>query len=438
MGLSGQGPHTGVHWCMSTSTTTTTPDKHPISDESRSKHVDWLLGVTQIPTAAGKEQRVIAWLDRWLAGRDGIEKRVDPHGNIELSLSDAPSTEHPIYFTAHLDHPAFVVEQIVSPTELILSFRGGVMSDYFPDAAIRVHTNDNRYASARVIEEHDPDGKEWSETETRPFKMYRATTDGGSDEPHGASVGDIGTWVLPDAQIIDDEFGGIIHTNACDDLAAVAAALCALDEIRIAQENGAEKNDVRVLFTLAEEIGFVGAIGASRDGFMPKGSRIIALENSRAFPDSPIHGGPIVRVGDRISVFSPELTGAVAKVAERIAGGPATPKASEKQSDMPKWKWQRKLMAGGACEASVYCAFGYTSTCVCLPLGNYHNMAGLAEAQAGTHEGTPRVGREYVGIDDFHGMVDLLIGCGMDLPQSPGFIERVEKLWNERKFVIGS
>ncbi|MEZ6164206.1 MAG: hypothetical protein R3B67_07195 [Phycisphaerales bacterium] len=417
-----------------TTPTATTPDKHPISDETREKHVDWLMGLTQIPTAAGKEHRVIAWIDRWLTGRSGIEKRVDAHGNIELSLGGAPKTDHPVYFTAHLDHPAFVVEQITSPTELILSFRGGVMSDYFPDAPIRVYTDDDRYATATISEEHDPDGKEWSETEERPFKMYCAR----SEEPHGASVGDVGTWVLPDAQIIDDEFGGIIHTNACDDLAAVAAALCAFDEIRLAQQQGAKKNDVRVLFTLAEEIGFVGAIGASRDGFMPKGSRIIALENSRAFPDSPIHGGPIVRVGDRISVFSPELTGAVAKVAERIAGGPALPKASEKMSDMPTWKWQRKLMAGGACEASVYCAYGYTSTCVCLPLGNYHNMAGLAEAQAGTHEGTPRVGREYVGIDDFHGMVDLLIGCGMDLPQSPGFMERVEKLWEGRKFVIGS
>ncbi len=419
---------------MSSTTQTETPDKHPIDASTREKHVDWLLGVTQIPTAAGREQRVVAWIDRWINARDGIEKRVDAHGNIELSLTKAPTTDHPIYFTAHLDHPAFVVEQIVSANELILSFRGGVMSDYFPDAEIRVHNSETGFINATIIGEHDPDGKEWSETETRPFKMYLAK----SENPHAASVGDIGTWELPDAEIVDDEFGGIIHTNACDDLAAVAAALCALDEIWIAQNDSAKKNDVRVLFTLAEEIGFVGAIGASKDGFMPKGSRIIALENSRAFPDSPIHGGPIVRVGDRISVFSPELTGAVAKVAERIAGGPALPKASEKQSDMPAWKWQRKLMAGGACEASVYCAYGYSSTCVCLPLGNYHNMAGLAEAQAGTHEGTPRVGREYVGIDDFHGMVDLLIGCGMDLPQSPGFIERVEKLWDERKFVIGS
>lgn len=407
--------------------------KHEIPDARRAVHVDWLMRVTQIPTAAGREHRVIDWIDAWVADRDGIEKRVDAHGNIELRLSDAPETGHPVYFTAHLDHPAFVVEE-VRDGELILSFRGGVMSDYFPDAPVRVHHTDEGFIEATIVEEHDPDGKEWSETDTRPFKMYRASCDHAAN----ARVGDIGTWELPDAQIIDDEFGGIIHTNACDDLAAVAAALCALDEIRIAQAEGKQRTDVRVLFTLAEEIGFIGAIGASKDGFMPKGSRIIALENSRAFPDSPIHGGPIVRVGDRISVFSPELTGAVAKVAERIAGGPALPKASQKMTEMPKWKWQRKLMAGGACEASVFCAYGYTATCVCLPLGNYHNMANLSAVQEGSFEGTPRVGREHVGIDDFHGMVDLLIGCGLDLPQSPGFVERVEKLWDERKFVIGS
>ncbi|MEX0876191.1 MAG: hypothetical protein WD114_01920 [Phycisphaerales bacterium] len=410
------------------------PAVHVVPDKRLGEHRRWLMDVTQIPTAAGREQRVIAWIDRWISGRDGIAKRVDAHGNIELRLADVPQSDHPVYFTAHLDHPAFVVEEVRADDELILSFRGGVMSDYFPDAAIRVHTGDDGYAVATIIEEHDPDGKEWSETETRPFKMYRAV----SKQPHGAKVGDIGTWELPGAEIVDDEFGGIIHTNACDDLAAVAAALAALDEIATIQRGGGQKNDVRVLFTRAEEIGFVGAIGACKGGFMPKGARIIALENSRAFPDSPIHGGPIVRVGDRISVFSPELTGAVAKVAERIAGGPAQPTAAQKMSEMPKWKWQRKLMAGGACEASVFCAYGYSATCVCLPLGNYHNMAGLAEAQAGTHEGTPRVGREFVGLDDFHGMVDLLIGCGVDLPQSPGFVERVEKLWDERKFVLGS
>ncbi|MEM9373207.1 MAG: hypothetical protein AAGA55_06145 [Planctomycetota bacterium] len=405
---------------------------HPtLSPETRDRHLEWLKQVTMIPSAAGHEARVIAWIERWIGERDGIDVRRDPHGNIELRLADAPESDTPLYFTAHLDHPTFVVDEVLSETSLILSFRGGVMSDYFPDADVRVHTGDS-FVVGTIKGEHRPDGEEWSETDDRPFKQYECEC----PAPHGAATGDIASWHLPDQQIVDDEFGGIIHTDACDDLAAVAGALSAFDELRLARRAGEDIGDVRLLFTLAEEIGFIGAIGACKAGFMPKGSRIIALENSRAFADAPIHGGPIVRVGDRVSVFSPELTAAVAKVAETISGGPATPKASQKQSEMPKWKWQRKLMAGGACEASVFCAFGYAATCVCLPLGNYHNMANLSDVQAGTYGGTPRVGREHVGIDDYHGMIDLLMACGRDLPPTSGFMERLDKLWDGRKFVL--
>jgi len=402
-----------------------------IDDSVRSRHLDWLRQVTMIPSAAGHEGRVLAWIERWIGEREGIASRRDPHGNLELRLSAVPESDTPTYFTAHLDHPTFVVDEVLSDTSLVLAFRGGVMSDYFPEAAVRVHVDDS-FTIGTVIGEHNPEGGEWSETEDRPFKQYRCEC----ETAHGASVGDIASWDLPAQQIIDDEFGGILHTDACDDLAAVAGALSAFDELRLAKQGGEDIADVRILFTLAEEIGFVGAIGACKAGFMPKGSRIIALENSRAFTDAPIHGGPIVRVGDRVSVFSPELTAAVAKVAETISGGPATPKASQKQSEMPKWKWQRKLMAGGACEASVFCAFGYASTCVCLPLGNYHNMANLSEVQGGAYAGTPRVGREFIGVDDYHGMVDLLIACGRDLPPTSGFLERIDKLWDSRKFVL--
>jgi putative aminopeptidase FrvX len=412
--------------------TTSVSTTHRVPATRRADHQQWLLGVTQIPTAAGKEQRVVAWIDRWLDQRAYLSKHSDPHGNFEIRMVGAFETDHPIYFTAHLDHPAFVVEEVVSETELVLSFRGGVMADYFPDARVEIHNGDDSFVMGTIGKEIKTTNDKGEEVSLKPFKRYTCVLDGPSD----VAVGTIGRWELPKARIVDDEFGGIIHTNACDDLAAVAAALSAIDELARLREAGADIGDVRVLFTRAEEVGFIGAIGASKDGFMPKGSRIIALENSRAFVDSPIHGGPIVRVGDRISIFSPELTGAVAKVAERIAGGPSMPTASQKTSEMPTWKWQRKLMAGGACEASVYCAYGYCSTCVCLPLGNYHNMGGLAEAQAGTHEGTPRVGCEFVGLDDYAGMVDLLVGCGMDLPSSPGFVERVEKLWTDTRFVL--
>jgi endoglucanase len=137
-----------------------------------------------------------------------------------------------------------------------------------------------------------------------------------------------------------------------------------------------------------------------------------------------------------MSIFSPGLTAAVAKVAEGLSGGPAAPTATQKRGERA-WKWQRKLMAGGACEATVYCAYGYEATCLCLPLGNYHNMADLGAVQAGTNTERPRVGREFISVSDFDGLVDLLAACGRGLPATDSVRERVERLWDERSFVLG-
>ncbi|MEQ8770315.1 MAG: hypothetical protein RIB60_07390 [Phycisphaerales bacterium] len=417
----------------------------------RAEYLRWALELTTLPTATGREGRPAAWIKEWVEARPGVAIRTDEHYNIEVffeGVDPGDPNATPIYFTAHLDHPAFVVASVGSPTDALLEFRGGVMAPYFEDARVVVHVGERAIAGTLTGKVFDPKGDtdagnpgpipegergEAPDGASGVFPVYACEL----DEPAGASVGDVATWELPDAEVIDDEFGGILHTNACDDLAAAAAALAAMEELRLAREGGAAVGDVRLLFTRAEEVGFVGAIGACKGGFMPEGSRVIALETSRSFPhDSPIHGGPIVRVGDRVSVFTPELTEAVSEVASKIAGQDSTPRATERVSTAT-WRWQRKLMAGGACEASVYCRLGYTSTCVCLPLGNYHNMADLAAVQAGTNETRPRVGREYVGVDDYFGMIDLLAACGLGLPDTPSFAQRVEKLWDERKFVLG-
>jgi len=427
----------------------------------RAMYLDWLREVTGRPTAAGHEGCVLGWVNAWLSERPDLTTRTDPHGNVEIRFADVTPTDadRPVYFTAHLDHPAFVCcgEHEGNPA---LEFRGGVMAEYFLDGRVVVCPAGGTGPGEAVA--GTLRGQAWDpkqrDTETDSGGTATPSSDRGgvgglfpvyTFEPDDASKaaaltpGDVGVWELPAPEVIDDEFGGIFYTNACDDLAALAGALAALEELRLARAGGKAAGgggvgDVRVLLTRAEEIGFVGAIGACEGCFMPRGSRVIALENSRSFPaDSPIHGGPIVRVGDRISVFSPELTSAISEVAKGLAGRDATPRASEKQHE-GGWKWQRKLMAGGACEASVYCAYGYESTCVCLPLGNYHNMANLAEVQAGTFEGPPRVGREHIGLDDFFGMVDLLAACGLSLDDRPSFRERVSKLWAERKWVVGS
>lgn len=405
-----------------------------ISAETRARHLRWLLDLTQIPTAAGREFRVVAWLRRWLEARPGLEATTDTVGNIHVAIRGRASVAagrgaRPVYFTAHLDHPAFVVERVIAPGVVELSFRGGVMEDYFRDAGITLH--DSRDAripgklTGKLGEARRPDGS------PSPFAHYLAELARDADT---VAPGDVATWDLPAATIED----GLVHTHACDDLAALAAALSAFDEL-LARDLG---GDVRLLLTRAEEVGFIGAIAACRPArdqrLMPMHARVIALENSRSFADSPIGGGPIVRVGDRVSVFSPQLTDAIAKRAEEIAGAPSTVTASQKNAALPTWHWQRKLMAGGACEASVFCEAGYESTCVCLPLGNYHNMADLANVQAGTNTSPARVGREFISAHDYHALVDLLIACGVSLPSGSPVTALAAKLWNDRSWVLNA
>ena len=126
-----------------------------------------------------------------------------------------------------------------------------------------------------------------------------------------------------------------------------------------------------------------------------------------------------VSVGAGMSVFTPELTNAVSAVAEGYA--------KEKSA----FKFQRKLMPGGVCEASAFSAYGIHSTCVCLPLGNYHNMAGVEAVEAGARSARP--GREFVSVADYHGMIELLGAIARRL-DAPGHsrLASMEKIWAER------
>ena len=382
-----------------------------------------MLNLTAIPTAAGREGRVVSFIEQWLSERDDLVMAADQSGNLTISFKEPSDDAPPVYFTAHLDHPAFVVERIIAPATLELAFRGGVMDDYFTNARIEIITADDRSLPGTIIETTDP-------TSESQYKHYICELDE-SDEY--ITTKDIARWLLPKAEVIN----GQLHTVACDDLAAAACAMIAFDNIRAERKEGKHNADVRLLFTRAEEVGFIGALAAVRHNTIPHNAKVIALENSRAFPEAPIGGGPIVRVGDRLTIFSPRLTDDIARIAETIAGGPSTPTASQKHSDLPTWKWQRKLMAGGACEATVFCHAGLDATCVCLPLGNYHNMANLDEAQAGTLK-DHKPGREYISLADAQGMIDLLTACGSQLASPPPSktSKRLDDLWENRKSIL--
>lgn len=383
-----------------------------------------LLTLTGLPTVAGREGRVLDFLRRWAADRTDVTVSADSAGNLTFSL-DAPADATPVYLTAHLDHPAFVVHRVIGPGTLELAFRGGVMDDYFSEARVEVVTGDDRRLPGTLI------GRVEGASSLAAEKHFLCELDRADT---GITTSDMARWLLPEPQIED----GLLRTHACDDLAAAACALEAFDRLRARRASGATAAGGRLLFTRAEEVGFVGAIAAVRHGTIPQDAKVVALENSRAFPEAPIGGGPIVRVGDRLTVFSPRLTDDVARLAEEIAGGPSMPTSQQKTGDLPAWKWQRKLMAGGACEATVFCHAGLEATCVCLPLGNYHNMADLDAVQAGTSTGPARVGPESISVSDARGMVDLLAACFERLGDPPlsKTAERIERLWATRRAVL--
>ena len=102
----------------------------------------------------------------------------------------------------------------------------------------------------------------------------------------------------------------------------------------------------------------------------------------------------------------------------------------------PNFRYQRKLMAGGACEATTFAGYGYQSTCICLPLGNYHNMRDIDDVLAGVRPA--RVGPEYISVSDYHGMIDLLLVCAarIDDAKVPSIRSWMDGLYRQGRGVV--
>lgn len=329
--------------------------------------VKWLTELTRLPTVSGREEAVVGWVTRWVERRTDLHLRSDDAGNLLISQKRR-SSKRPLLVTAHLDHPGFLVTGSKGLRTSAVEFRGGVKEAYFEDASLHFFVNGVTESARLVSFDH--------KTSVGLVRSRR----------HELPVGTLGRWAFAERSL--GIRGNNLHAPGCDDLAGVAAALSMVDRVRKSKGLG----HVGVLLTRAEEVGFVGALAACANGSIPEDARLVCLETSRSFADSPVGRGPIVRVGDAISVFSPELTNRITSIA-RAKGGDLV--------------WQRKLMPGGSCEATAFSANGYESTCICLPLGNYHNMGNLDEVEGGTGEAKPKP--EMISLSDYEGLIDLLM-----------------------------
>ncbi len=367
-------------------------------------HERWLAEITALPTAAGHEANVIQWIENWVAERSDIAIKYDQYGNMLLTSTRLSGEANPVVFTAHMDHPAFVVVEQQGDTAVLADFRGGVHDDYFNGAPVLLHQKDQPPIAGRVTELRKSDDVEADKQALIAF-----------DKTVEAAPGQIITWDTGQPRIDD----GMFYAPACDDLAGLTAALAAFDQLRDKHQQPGEEPTPRVhlLFTRCEEVGFIGAIGSCVSGLIPADAWVINLECSKSIPrESPLGAGPIVRIGDRTSSFDPELMYRLSHIARELAA------ADE------DFRFQRKLMPGGTCEASAFLTFGYRAGCICLALGRYHNM----------NETTGRIDAESISLADFHHLVQLLVAAAPQIqrPDGPNLRDRLEKLFDRRRPLV--
>ena len=318
------------------------------------------MAIAACPTAPCREGHVRACLLERLRDLPHVTTRLDEFGNLHAVYEHRPDGREPFRLVAHMDHPAFVVER--SAGARALHFAGGVEEKYFAGKRIVFHQEETTKPLGRAV----VTGTAF----TDEVKLVRID----ADIPAGATFA---TWDLPAARCTKRLFVG----PACDDLAQVATMLALLRRLAATKA----KASVHALFTRAEEIGFAGAMAALKAKQPLAVMPTLSLEISKARGFARIEGGPVVRVGDRLSIFDSRITHWVETAFRDL------------QAARPGTTYQRLLMGGGTCEASVFLRTGMPTGALCIALNNYHNMG------AGTS-----IRSESIALRDWQGLYDFL------------------------------
>jgi endoglucanase len=329
--------------------------------------MDLLKSLCSVPTAPFAEKHVVEFAGDFVKRRKNLSLRADRFGNLLIELKSRSRLPRWV-FTAHMDHPGFIARKMIDKNRLQADFRGWVKVEYVRGSRVRFF-DDRGEASGVVVEASVADYDKRAVPEKVIVRVNRPVV---ANSPGMFDQG-IGRFK-----------GGKFYCRACDDLAGAAACLEMLDQL----SRHPPKSPVAVLLTRAEEEGFIGCIATCQHPTLLKRTdRVIAIETSSEQPAAPQGSGVIIRVGDRSSIFNSALTYFLSQQAEEL-----------KKKDR-KFLYQRALMPGGTCEATVYDIFGYTAASLCAALGNYHNMDIKRR----------KIGPEYIDASDWKNMVKLFV-----------------------------
>jgi putative aminopeptidase FrvX len=304
------------------------------------------------PTAPFCEFWVLSEIEDILRER-GIPYFFDEKMNLIAGV-ESPSAfkkKTKLIFLAHTDHPGFHIKNQLNKNTFAALWYGGAPFTQMKNAPLRIY---------------DPQ---------QPGKSFKAKVTSLKKQPYTReginfklqvleqrgfefSSAAFGAFDFPPLQ----KKGDIIFTRAADDLAGCAIAISVLLDLK---KNAGK---IAAVFTRAEEVGFVGTISLLTGDLFSKPITMFSIEASGVLPGMSCGEGPILRLGDRMSMFDADLS----HVAHIIA--------TEIQAKDRSFKFQRKVMDRGSCEASAFRLFDHRVTGLSLPLDNYHNQGAKGPA----------------------------------------------------------
>lgn len=267
----------------------------------------------------------------------------DDFGNIVCGAKNKEQAKKAkIAFLAHTDHPGFhVTKQNGLNVEAL--WLGGAPFKTMKGSKVKIYdpTRPEFSTSAKITWI----SKTLSHHEGIPMKL-RLT------KPASLNTLCFGAFDFPGVRFNGDR----IITRAADDLAGVVIGISAIMDLK-------KKGRAIAVFTRAEEVGFIGCLALLKQNILSQNMAMISLEASRTLDGALIGHGPVLRLGDRTTLFHTDLSNQMWQVALSL-------KAKMKN----KFHFQRRIMDGGSCEATALGVYGFVTSGLSVPLGNYHNQ----------------------------------------------------------------
>lgn len=303
------------------------------------------------PTAPFRESFVLAEI-KSILNENKIPFFKDSVGQIIAGVSSAQklkSKDH-IAFFAHTDHPGFIIDEKISSLHKTFKYKatwyGGAPFDKMEGKPVRIFSNQSskKFFKGTI--------KNFVAGNHREGISFEIETTKDLDPKLLKSKNYFGAFAFDGYKYRN----GYVHTRCADDLAGCVMALGALIDVK------KSKVPAIAVFTRAEEVGFVGCLHMIKSKVVSLNTMVVSLEASRTLPGALLGEGPVIRLGDASTLFDSNFSLFIQKQAQEI-----------KTKDS-KFKFQKRIMDGGSCEATALSQFGYKTMGLAVPLKNYHNM----------------------------------------------------------------